>query len=361
MSADGTEFLSYARQIIEQTELMELRYTDKKPAKQLCSVSTQHYAFAVNAFVNLIASLDAEEYEFTLRETRTYEIIEDVANYRSEVGVLYFSDFNEKVLQKLLQENQLEFTPLFHARPHVFISAAHPLAGAEEVTLEDLESYPFLTFEQGTYNSFYFSEEILSTEPHRKIIHVSDRATLFNLLIGLNGYTICTGVLNSDLNGDNIVSVKLKTDEVMRVGLITNKKAPLELCRQKLYRGVEKTDRGIWISLFCSSSRILSLCSKHPVYRFIYLCGYVRVIHGIQMNPVNPLCRQIYDLVCRVGDTRIAHCFRIMLVALHHCGKLAGQMHTAQRYHALNLLFIDNRHDPRLVLVHGFRPGNIFP
>ena len=190
LSADGTEFLSYARQIIEQTELMEIRYTDRKPAKQLCSVSTQHYAFAVNAFVNLIASLDAEEYEFTLRETRTYEIIEDVSNYRSEVGVLYFSDFNQKVLQKLLRENQLEFTPLFHAHPHVFVSAAHPLAAAEGVTLEDLEPYPFLTFEQGTYNSFYFSEEILSTEPRRKIIHVSDRATLFNLLIGLNGYTI---------------------------------------------------------------------------------------------------------------------------------------------------------------------------
>lgn len=233
LSADGTEFLSYARQIIEQTELMEQRYTNKKPARQICSVSTQHYAFAVNAFVNLIASLDAEEYEFTLRETRTYEIIEDVANYRSEVGVLYFSDFNEKVLQKLLRENQLEFTPLFHARPHVFISAAHPLAAAGEVTLGDLEPYPFLTFEQGTYNSFYFSEEILSTEPHLKTIHVSDRATLFNLLIGLNGYTICTGVLNSDLNGDNIVSVPLMTDEIMKVGLITNKKAPLTTAAQK--------------------------------------------------------------------------------------------------------------------------------
>lgn len=240
LSADGTEFLSYARQIIEQTELMELRYTDRKPAKQLCSVSTQHYAFAVNAFVNLIASLDAEEYEFTLRETRTYEIIEDVANYRSEVGVLYFSDFNQKVLQKLLRENHLEFTPLFHAHPHVFVSAAHPLAKAVEVTLEDLEPYPFLTFEQGTYNSFYFSEEILSTEPRRKIIHVSDRATLFNLLIGLNGYTICTGVLSSDLNGDHIVSVKLKTGEIMRVGLITNKKAPLSSAAKKYIAELKK-------------------------------------------------------------------------------------------------------------------------
>lgn len=227
LSTDGMEFLSYARQIIEQTELLEQRYTNKKPSRQLCSVSTQHYAFAVTAFVNLISSLDSDEYEFTLRETRTYEIIEDVVNFRSEVGILYFSDFNEKVLKKMLRENHLTFNPLFVAKPHVFISCTHPLSNEEEVTLEDLENYPCLAFEQGTYNSFYFSEEILSTVPHKKIIHVSDRATLFNLLIGLNGYTICTGVLNSNLNGDNIISVKLKTDENMRVGWISNEKMPL--------------------------------------------------------------------------------------------------------------------------------------
>jgi len=227
LSIDGMEFLSYARQVVEQTELLEQRYLGKKPSKQLCSVSTQHYAFAVNAFVNLLLALDVDEYEFTLRETRTYEIIEDVKNLRSEIGIIYFSDFNEKVLNKLLKENHLIFTPLFEADPHVFISSVHPLANKETVTLEDLDNYPFLAFEQGEYNSFYFSEEILSTVPHKKTIHVSDRATLFNLLIGLNGYTICTGVLNSDLNGDNIVSVPLETEEKMRVGWIAHEKAHL--------------------------------------------------------------------------------------------------------------------------------------
>ncbi|WP_353852724.1 LysR family transcriptional regulator [Dehalobacter restrictus] len=227
LSVDGTEFLSYARQIIEQTELMEQRYRGKKPAKQLCSVSTQHYAFAVNAFVDLLLTLDVDEYEFTLRETRTYEIIEDVKNLRSEIGIIYFSDFNEKVLHKLLKENHLVFNPLFEADPHVFISSKHPLAKNTSVTLEDLADYPFLAFEQGEYNSFYFSEEILSTVPRKKTIHVSDRATLFNLLIGLNGYTICTGVLSTDLNGENIISVPLITDERMRVGWIANEKARL--------------------------------------------------------------------------------------------------------------------------------------
>lgn len=228
LSADGNEFLSYARQVVEQADLLEQRYLGKKPSKQLCSISTQHYAFAVSAFVNLIAAFDSDEYEFTLRETRTFEIIEDVKNFRSEIGILYLSEFNEKVIRKLLKENHLNFHLLFEADPHVFISSAHPLAGKSHVTIEDLEDYPFLAFEQGEYNSFYFSEEILSTIPRKKVIHVSDRATLFNLLLGLNGYTICTGILNSDLNGgNNIVAVPLKTEETMRVGWIENPKMRL--------------------------------------------------------------------------------------------------------------------------------------
>lgn len=227
LSSDGTEFLAYANQVIEQTELLETRYKNKKPSRQLCSVSTQHYAFAVNAFSNLISRLNADEYEFTLRETRTCEIISDVHNFRSEVGVLYINDFNEKVIRKILAENHLEFHPLFTADPHVFISASHPLSKQSSVAPEELDSYPFLSFEQGTDNSFYFSEELLSVLPRKKVIHVSDRATLFNLLIGLNGYTICSGILNSDLNGDNIVSVPLRSNENMTVGYIINPKIRL--------------------------------------------------------------------------------------------------------------------------------------
>lgn len=227
LSADGSEFLSYARQVVEQANLLEQRYLDKKPSKQLCSVSTQHYAFAVNAFVNVISGIDIDEYEFTLRETRTYEIIDDVKNFRSEIGILYLNDFNRKVITKLLKENHLEFKNLFTAKPHVFISSEHPLSGRKLIKLEELDEYPCLAFEQGNYNSFYFSEEILSYVPHKKVIHVSDRATLFNLLIGLNGYTICTGVLSKDLNGDSIVSVLLETEENMNVGWIKNEKANL--------------------------------------------------------------------------------------------------------------------------------------
>jgi DNA-binding transcriptional LysR family regulator len=222
LTIDGAEFLSYARQVVEQAGLLEQRYVNKKPSRQLCSISTQHYAFAVNAFVNLIKQSGADEYEFTLRETRTYEIIEDVKNLRSEIGILYMNPFNKKVIEKLLRENRLDFYPLFTAKPHIFISKQNPLSSREFVTLEDLSEYPYLSFEQGEFNSFYFSEEILSTAFHKKSIHVSDRATLFNLLIGLNGYTISTGILSADLNGDNIIPVPLKAEDEIQVGWIAN-------------------------------------------------------------------------------------------------------------------------------------------
>lgn len=227
LSGDGVEFLSYARQVVEQAELLEQKYMNKEPAKKLVSISTQHYAFAVQAFVSLLKDLNANEYECTLRETRTHEIIEDVRNMRSEIGVLYLNDFNGKVIEKILKESDLQFHPLFVAEPHVFISSAHPLARKKLIEIEDLDEYPCLAFEQGEFNSFYYSEEILSTRALKKKILVSDRATLFNLAIGLNGYTISSGVLNEDLNGEQIISRRLRTDEHMRIGYITNKKASL--------------------------------------------------------------------------------------------------------------------------------------
>ena len=223
MSAEGQEFLGYARQVVEQNNLLEKRYLGSGNFKQKFSVSTQHYSFAVNAFVDMIKNASLSEYDFTLRETRTYEILDDVKNLRSEIGILYLNDFNDKVITKLLNENNLVFNELFTAKPHVFISRTHPLSKKESINLSELEEYPYLSFEQGIYNSFYYSEEILSTVEHKKNIRVSDRGTLFNLVIGLNGYTICSGVLDEDLNGENIVSVPLNEEEYMNIGYIMHK------------------------------------------------------------------------------------------------------------------------------------------
>ena len=209
LTSDGEEFLGYARQVISQTSLMEEHYSGATAARHQFCVSTQHYSFSIEAFVKLLKEYGGEQYDFRIRETQTYEIIEDVAKLKSEVGVLYLNQFNETVLRKLLRENDLEFTSLFIAKPHVFVGADNPLAKKEVLTLENLAPYPRLSYEQGDHNAFYFSEEILSTLESKKDIMVCDRATLFNLLIGLNGYTICSGVINGELNGKNIVSVPL--------------------------------------------------------------------------------------------------------------------------------------------------------
>ena len=225
LSGEGEEFLGDARQVLEQAAILEDKYKGDGGGKKQFCVSTQHYSFAVNAFVDLIKEYGQEEYDFSLRETQTYEIIEDVAHMRSEIGILFLNDFNETVLRKILKTNDLEFHELFVAKPHVFISRKHPLADRQVITNQELEAYPYLSFEQGEHNSFYFSEEIFSTSERKKNIRVRDRATLFNLLIGLNGYTVCSGVIDKKLNGKDIIAVPLQDEGDMRIGYITHRKA----------------------------------------------------------------------------------------------------------------------------------------
>ena len=220
LTEQGNVFLSYARQMLDQLDLIETKFMNKKEIKPYFSVSCQHYSFAVNAFIDVINKYDAASYNFTLRETQTYEIITDVKDMVSEVGVLYLSSKNEEVITKILKENDIEFELLFTAEPHVFINNTHPLAKKKAIKLEELDDYPYLSFEQGKNNSFYFSEEVLSTLDRKKNIKVRDRATLFNLLIGLNGYTVSSGVISHELNGENIISRPLLIDEYMKIGII---------------------------------------------------------------------------------------------------------------------------------------------
>ena len=227
LSSEGAEFMSYARQVVEQAELMEEKYRYRGTTKQRFQISAQHYSFVADAFTNLIKECELEDYDLTLRETKTSEIIDDVKNLRSEIGVLYLTDFNQKVLNRYLKENKLEFHELFQAKPHIFIGENHPLAKRERIRLEELSEYPYLCFEQGEYNSFYFSEEMLSTIPKKKSIKVSDRATIFSLMLSLNGYTVSTGIIGDDLKAGTILAKPIDSSETVRVGFITHKKAVL--------------------------------------------------------------------------------------------------------------------------------------
>ena len=223
ITREGEELLSYARQLLEQADIMQEHFgkiTDRQPK---FSVSCQHYSFAVNAFVELVKQFDADSYDFILRETQTGEIIEDVAQGLSEIGVIYLSEHNEEFLTKLIRRNGLVFTELYKADPHVFISSAHPLAAKDIIELKDLKEYPYLTYEQGNHNSFYFSEEFLSTLDMPKNIQVRDRASLFNLVIGLNGFTVSSGVIDRDLNSEQIIAKPLKMDVSMHIGTVIQK------------------------------------------------------------------------------------------------------------------------------------------
>lgn len=220
LTPEGDEFLGYARQILEQADLLEERYTGKAKGKQRFCVSSQHYSFAVEAFVQLLKEHGGDKYEFHMRETQTYDIIDDVAHLRSEIGILYLNKFNETIIRKVLRDNGLSFTTLFTAKPHVFIGKNNPLASKKKLTPKDLKPYPRLSYEQGIHNSFYFSEEILSTVDCDKELIVCDRASLFNMLIGLNGYTICSGVINKELNGPNIIAKPLAVEDHMEIGYI---------------------------------------------------------------------------------------------------------------------------------------------
>ncbi|MGX1766965.1 LysR family transcriptional regulator [Dietzia sp. NPDC055343] len=226
LTDEGAEFLGYARQVVEQMSLLEQRYLGQPPSRRLLGVSAQHYSFVVEAFIRMVRSGDAQQYEFSLRETRTWDIIEDVRTLRSEVGVLYRNDFNRKVIDKLLRDSGLVFHPLFAAVPHIFISRQNPLASRDRVTLDDLADLPRLTFDQGANNSFYFAEEILSTLSSKREIRVSDRATIFNLMIGLDGYTISTGIISDDLDPE-IVAIPLEVDESIEIGWISHSGIPL--------------------------------------------------------------------------------------------------------------------------------------
>lgn len=227
VTAAGNEFLGYARQLMAQYALIDARYLSGTPVRKRFSVSMQHYSFAVQAFIRLVERFGMDEYEFAVHETKTYEVIENVARFHSEIGVLYRNAFNEQVLTKLLRDKGLVFTPLFDCAPFVYLWKGHPLAAQPRIHLDDLAEYPCLSFAQGENNAFYLAEEILSTYHYKRLIKADDRATMLNLMRGLNAYTLCSGIICAELNGDDYTAVPLDSDETMTIGFIKRRELPL--------------------------------------------------------------------------------------------------------------------------------------
>lgn len=212
LTNDGVEFVAHARQLYQQYETILEKYGKEGTLKKKFGVSTQHYSFAVKSFVELVKRFNTAEYEFAIRETRTRDVIADVSTLKSEIGILYLSDFNRVAITKLLKANDLEFHGLIHCDAYVYLWKGHPLAGNRSIQFEELADYPCLSFEQGDSGSFYFAEEILETKEYLRTIKANDRATMLNLMIGLNGYTLCSGIICEELNGDDYLAVPFESD-----------------------------------------------------------------------------------------------------------------------------------------------------
>ncbi|MCR5766572.1 MAG: LysR family transcriptional regulator [Treponema sp.] len=226
LTNDGTEFLASARQLYMSYLNLKEKYGDNGNIKKKFSVSTQHYSFAVKSFVEMVKKFGTNDYEFAIRETKTREVIEDVASLKSEIGILYLSDFNRKAITSLLKSKDLEFHHLINCKAYVYLWKGHPLAKNKEITFTQLEDYPCLSFEQGDGASFYFAEEILSTSEYHRTIKANDRATMLNLMIGLNGYTLCSGIICEELNGSEYIAVPFHDEDasinrIMEIGWIT--------------------------------------------------------------------------------------------------------------------------------------------
>lgn len=246
----GREFINYSRGVLDQVSLLEEHFGQGNVRKRVFSVSAQHYAFVVHAFVDLVREIGGDAYQFTLRETQTENVLDDIASLKSELGVIYLNGSNQTVMRRLIAEKDLEFTPLFEAKPHVFVGRDNPLTRKSRLTLADLADYPYLSYEQGDTNSFYFAEEILSTLPHKKHIQISDRATIFNLMVGLNGYTISSGIISSELNDEKIVAIPLDVDDSMTLGYLQHRKMELSDTAQRYLVMLKEHIRGYGFTVY---------------------------------------------------------------------------------------------------------------
>lgn len=244
LTGDGVEFMGYAREAYHQIENIRERYGEGESKKKF-GVTTQHYSFAVKSFVELVNKLSTDEYEFAIRESRTQEVIDDVVSMKSEIGILYLSDFNTPVIGKLLRSNKLEFHELIACEAYVYLWKGHPLSNRESIRFDELAQYPCLSFEQGGNGSMYFAEEILASYPYPRTIRATDRATMLNLMIGLNGFTLCSGIISEEINGSDYIAVPFAPDDehpgcTMHIGYITKKNLRLSRVGKMYIEELEK-------------------------------------------------------------------------------------------------------------------------
>ena len=253
VTPEGEEFLNDIRGFYRQYDIVMQKYSGEGNYKRKFGVSTQHYTFAVRAFVDMAKQYDMNDFDFALRETTTMDIINDVSSLKSEVGILYINERNKRAMNKLFVEHGLEFHTLIKCRAFVYLWKDHPLASQDSISIEDLQEYPCMFFEQRDQNEF-LAEEILSENFYPKTLRVTDRSTMLNLIRALNGYTLCSGIIWGDLNGDGYIVVPYRGEEenpnsVMEIGYVTKKNSVMskmgEQFIEEIHKALEQIDKSV--------------------------------------------------------------------------------------------------------------------
>lgn len=231
LTDDGAEFARYAEELVEQEKFIVERYGRAGEAKRLYVVS-QHYDFVADVFCSLLRD-EVDGCDFALKELKTYDVIREVESAYSDIGIIAIKDGDFDIMKRYLGGRGLEFTPFLKAGAHVFVRANHPLAKKNKITNEDLKGFPFVLYEQGSHNSSFFSEEIECGFDVARRVRISDRATLMNVLLTTDCYTVGTGVMPSALNDGKIVSLPHESSSFYSIGyILSSDRKRSELCER---------------------------------------------------------------------------------------------------------------------------------
>lgn len=248
-TAEGEDFLVRIRKVYQQYEEVLKTYEKGGKIRRKFAVSMQHYSFAVKAFIEMAKHYDSSQFDLVLRETKTADVIKDVSSLKSEIGIIFICEINQKMIGKILRDNDLEFTPLIKCPAKVYLSKEHPLASEKELTFEQLEPYPCMSFEQGSEAEIYYAEEMHIEHAYQKTVKATDRATIMNLMAGLNGYTLCSSIFSDDLSGGQFIMIPYKTENnsenTMTIGCITKKNWELSSMGQQFLDEIHNELRSV--------------------------------------------------------------------------------------------------------------------
>lgn len=232
LTDEGAEFVKYATQICENSDFVTERYSSKNIQQKLY-IATQHYDFIADIFGKLLKGTKGDSYRFSIREIETYNVIRDVETAHSDIGIIAIKDGDYEVMKRYLGKKKLSFTSVLKVFPHVFFRKEHPLAQCGRLTNSDLKDYPYVSYEQGEHNSSFFTEELMDTSHINKHIEISDRATLMNVLLITDSYTVGTGIMPSSLNQGAISSVPLESEEYYIIGYLLNENRKVSKVTEK--------------------------------------------------------------------------------------------------------------------------------